>query len=451
MLALLLVLAQAAPQKGLTLRDLQERARKNDPRAMQAAAQYENVLAKRDEAHWAFFPNFSTTGYIAGPVNERRLIGGDNDLNPTDPTHLTPGTVGEGWFHGTQGVTAHIEVQAILPVWTFGKLTAAKKALGHLVGATDALLQRARDQAAFDVARAYWGYQTSRNAEASAQKIRDRLKDAQQTAQKLIAEKSDQISKADALKLDYLAEEIEATLATTLKNRALTITGLRLLVGVQPGDDLPIAQQELPDVPVPPNADQILRRALEQRPEARAAAEAVSGRQAQVDLARARLWPDFGLVGGFGFTTTTNADSPPSPFVNNPYHASSGYIAIGMQGTFDIPQKLARLRQAEADLHEAVAMQVGAQQLVRLDVQQALGDLGEARVRVDRYSKETQIGKQLATQAGVAFDTGLGEAREFLESTLLYARADGERLKALYDAQVAWAALEKAAGAQLSP
>jgi len=70
---------------------------------------------------------------------------------------------------------------------------------------------------------------------------------------------------------------------------------------------------------------------------------------------------------------------------------------------------------------------------------------------VDRYSKETQIGKQLATQAGVAFDTGLGEAREFLESTLLYARADGERLKALYDAQVAWAALEKAAGAQLSP
>jgi outer membrane protein, multidrug efflux system len=451
MLALLLVLAQAAPQKGLTLRDLQERARKNDPRAMQAAAQYENVLAKRDEAHWAFFPNFSTTGYIAGPVNERRLIGGDNDSNPTDPTHLTPGSVGEGWFHGTQGVTGHIEVQAILPVWTFGKLTAAKKALGHLVGATDALLQRARDQAAFDVARAYWGYQTSRNAETSAQKIRDRLKDAQQTAQKLIAEKSDQISKADALKLDYLAEEIEATLASTLKNRALTITGLRLLVGVQPGEDLPIAQQELPDVPVPPNADQLLRRALEQRPEARAAAEAVSGRQAQVDLARARLWPDFGLVGGFGFTTTTNADSPPSPFVNNPYHASSGYIAIGMQGTFDIPQKLARLRQAEADLHEAVAMQVGAQQLVRLDVQQALGDLGEARVRVDRYSKETQIGKQLATQAGVAFDTGLGEAREFLESTLLYARADGERLKALYDAQVAWAALEKAAGAQLSP
>jgi len=451
MLALLLVLAQAAPQKALTLRELQERARQNDPRAMQAAAQLENVQGKKDEASWAFFPNFSTTGYIAGPVNERKLLGGDLDPNPTNPADLTPGSLGSGWFHGTQGVTAHIDVQAVLPFWTFGKLTAAKKALGHLVGSTEALLQRARDQAAYDVARAYWGYQTSRNAEASAQKIRDRLKEAQQTAQKLMAQKSGQISKADALKLDYLAEEIEATLAATLKNRALTITGLRLLVGVPPGEDLPIAQQELPDVPFAPNADDLLRRALEERPETRAANEGVSGRQAMVDLARAKLWPDFGLVGGFAFTTTTNADNPPSPFVSNPYHTSSGYIALGMQGTFDIPQKLARLRQAEADLHEAIAMQVGAQQLVRLDVQQALGDLAEARVRVDRYSKETQIGKQLATQAGVAFDTGLGEAREFLEGTLLYARADGERLRALYEAQLAWAALEKAAGGRLSP
>jgi outer membrane protein TolC len=122
-----------------------------------------------------------------------------------------------------------------------------------------------------------------------------------------------------------------------------------------------------------------------------------------------------------------------------------------MQGTFDVPQKLARLRQAEADLHEAAAMQVGAEQLVRLDIQQALGDLSEARVRVERFSKETELGKQLATQAGVAFDSGLGEAREFLEGTVLYARADGERLRALYDAQLAWAALEKATGSELSP
>ena len=52
-------------------------------------------------------------------------------------------------------------------------------------------------------------------------------------------------------------------------------------------------------------------------------------------------------------------------------------------------------------------------------------------------------------QAGVAFDSGLGEARELLEDTLLYARADASRLGALFDAQIAWAALEKATGGPL--
>ncbi len=148
MLAFLLVLfAQAAPQKGLTLRELQDRARRNDPRAMQAFAQLENAQAKRDEASWAFFPNFQTNAYVGGPTQEHRLLGGDRDSNPTDPSHLTPGSIG-GWFHGQQGVQLHVDVQAILPVWTFGKITAGKAAIGHLVRATDALLQRARDQAA---------------------------------------------------------------------------------------------------------------------------------------------------------------------------------------------------------------------------------------------------------------------------------------------------------------
>lgn len=424
---LALLLAQ-----GLSLRELQDLARKNDPRAQMAAAQLDNAQGKRDEARWAWFPNFETIAYIAGPTPERRLSADGNVLNATSGK----------W----NGVTAHVDVQAILPLYTFGKIDAGKAATQHLVGATDALLQRARDQAAFDTARAYWGFQTARNADDSVQKIRDRLTQAQATAKQLLAQESEQITKADAAKLDYLAEEIEAKHAEAIKNRDLAFTGLRLITGK---DDLQVAQQDLPDAPAVPDADKVLRKALERRPETKAAAEAIAARQALVDLSRAQLYPDLGLVGGARFTDTTNADNPQSPFVSNPYHEQSGYIALAVRGTFDIPQKLARLRQAEADLREAQAMQSGAQQLVKLDVQQALGDLAEARVRVERYAKQAAIGKQLATQAGVAFDSGLGEARELLEDTLLFARADGERLKALFDAQVAWAALEKAAGGPL--
>ncbi|HEX9485682.1 MAG TPA: hypothetical protein VF976_01335, partial [Gemmatimonadales bacterium] len=62
------------------------------------------------------------------------------------------------------------------------------------------------------------------------------------------------------------------------------------------------------------------------------------------------------------------------------------------------------------------------------------------------YTSQSNIGKQLAVQAGLAFDSGLGEARELLEDVLLWSRADGEKFKALFDAQIAWAALQKATG-----
>jgi outer membrane protein, multidrug efflux system len=428
----------------LTLHDLQDRARKNDPRAQQAVAQLENAQGKRDEANWAWFPNFATTAYVAGPTPEHRLI--DENGNAADPNNQTPGTREGGIFHGELGVVAHVDIQGVLPIWTFGKLTAGKEAGKHLVLATESLLQRVRDQSAFDTARAYWGYQTARNADASVQKIRDRLADAKKTAAQLLAEKSDQLGKSDALKLDYLAEEIEAQHVRAVKNRDLALTALRLLIGVQPQEQVDIAQQDLPDAPAAPNADEVLRRALDRRPETKAAAEGVAARQALVDLAKARLYPDLGIAFGARFTDTTNASNPSDPFINNPYHESSAYVALGLQGTFDIPQKLARVRQAEADLHEALALQAGAQQLIKLEIQQAMGDLVEAGQRWQRYTNQTAIGKQLATQASVAFDSGLGEARELLEGTLLFARADGERLGALYDAQVAWAALEKAAG-----
>jgi len=430
---------------GLSLRDVQDRARTNDPRVQQAIAQLQNAQAKREEVQYAWFPSIETTAYVAGPTPEHYLHDGAYAKNPTDPSAVKT----LDFFGGQMGAQLHADLQVILPLYSFGKWAAGKGATQHLVGAQEALLSRARDQASFDAARAYWGYQTARNAGDAVQKIRNRLDDARKTADKLLQEQSDQITKGDRLKLDYLAEEIEATQATALKNRDLAITGMRSLLALKPEEPLEVAQESLPDPPPQPALEAVLRRALEKRPEVHATDEAVKARQALVDLESARLWPDIALAGGARFTETTNASNPVSPFVFNPYHEATGYVALALHGTFEIPQKLARRRQAEADLAEALALRRGAEQLVRLEVSQALGDLAEARVKVDRYTKETAIGKQLATQAGVAFDSGLGEARELLEDTLLYARADGARLEALYNAQLAWAALEKAAGGPL--
>lgn len=441
--ALAVAQAQPAPSGALTLPQLQQLARQNDPRTAMARAQVDNAQGKHDEVRWALFPKFETQLAVAGPTPEARFNKGPPD-HPNSLADVTEGS--KCWFCGQLGIGLGATVNMVLPIYTFGKYSSGKEATEHLVGAMSALLQRAYDQATFDVTRAYWGYQTARGARESVVQVRSRLADAKQRAQKLLAEQSDQITKSDAMKLDYLAEEIEARTAEANKTAALALTGIRLLIGKGPEEPVDIVQQELPQPPPQPNEDEVLRRALQKRPEARAAAEQVAARSAALDVERAKLYPDLAIVGSATWNYTSSADFPQTPFAYNPYNQKTAYAVLALRGTLDIPQKLARIRQAEADLRDALAQQRGAEHLVRLEIRQALGDLEEARQRVLRYTNESTIGKQLAVQAQLAFDSGLGEARELLEDMLLWARADGEKFKALFDAQIAWAALQKAVG-----
>jgi outer membrane protein, multidrug efflux system len=446
--------AAAAPAQkagALTLAQLQELARQNDPRTGQARAQAAVAQGKRDEVYWATrIPVINMTAAVAGPTPEAKLNRGTEVTpngviqHPTSLLDVTPGS--RCWFCGELGVGFGLNANFVVPVYTFGKVSAGRAGIENLVAAMSALVQRSTDQATFDVTKAYWGYQTARGAATTILDVRKRLADAKDRARKLLAEGSEQISKSDSMKLDYLAEEIEARNAESEKGAALAFTAIRLIIGRSPDEPLDVVEEKLPDPPAQPDENELVRRALEKRPETRAAAAQVAGRRAAVDLERARLWPDLALVGGGTYNYTTSADTPSTPFAYNPFQQQSLYVALALQGSLDFPQKHARIRQAQGELQDALAQQRGAEQLVRLELRQALGDLQEARVRAQRYTNESAIGKQLAIQASLAFDSGLGEARELLEDVLLWARADGEKFKALFDAQIAWASLQKATG-----
>ena len=43
----------------------------------------------------------------------------------------------------------------------------------------------------------------------------------------------------------------------------------------------------------------------------------------------------------------------------------------------------------------------GAESLVRLELQQALGDLEEARIRAERYTREAEMSKKMSVAAGL--------------------------------------------------
>jgi outer membrane protein TolC len=438
--------AEEAPVPSpLGLRELQEIARRVDPRALIAYAQFEAAQGKRSEADWAWFPKFETTLGGGGPTGESRLKGGpdDNIQNITDCTRAGI------WGCSRWGVQVRGEVTAQLPIYTFGKLSAGRAAAAHGVEARAALLARDRNLVGADVAKAYWTYQTTRDAQRSIADMRDRLLEVRKTATQLLADESDQVTTTDLARLELLETESEVSAAQALAGQRLAEVALKLLVGREPEEPLEVQRESPGPPPVPPPVARLLEQARRDRPEIKAAAENVAARLALVELERARLWPDVAIVGGASFAYTTNAENLSTPFVNNP-NSATGYVALAMRGTFDVPVKLAKIRQVEADLHEAQATQVGAERLVRLEIEKALADLASARSRAEQYRIGAGKAKAMLVKGSLAFDSGLGGLSDLFIDSYLYSRSEGERLKAFMDGQLAWVALEVAVGAPIS-
>lgn len=421
----------------LGLRELQALARVADPRARIAAAQLEGAQGKKREVDWIWFPSFTTVLGAGGPVPETRLSGDGSDINKATQKSL---------FSTPLGVQLRAQVDAVLPLYTFGKISSGQRAAAHAVAAREALLLQQENGAAQDLAKAYWGYQTTRDAQKSIADVHQKLDEARDSAKRLLADQSDQVTPADAARLELVGYEIDAQSAQAVAQQRLAEVALRLLVGRSPDEPLEVRREELPPPPEPPALKVLLDRAEAVRPELRAAKENVRAREALVSLERAKYWPDLALAGGYSFAWTSNADSPQSPYAYNPYNFNSGYFGIGLRGSFDLPQKAARLQQIEADLHEAQALLTGAGRLLRLDVERALADLAGARGRHQHYLASSTAAKKLLLKGAIAFDSGLGSASDVLLDTLLWSRSEGERLKACLDGQLAWAALEYAVG-----
>lgn len=438
--------ATAPAEKALTLRDLQRLASQADPRAQIAVAQLEGAIGKKEETDWIWFPQFTTTIGGGGPVGEARLKGGSDDAL----TDITDGTRAGLWGGGQWGATVRANMDGVLPIYTFGKIDAGKRAAAAGVKAREHLVERERRGVDLDVAKAYWGYQTTRDVQKSIEDVTKQVDAAKKTAKQLIAEESDQVQAQDLTRLEYIEQEIIAQNATAQKSQRVAEVALKLLVGRMPEESINVARESVPQPPVVlPTREFLLSKARDLRPDLRAAAENVHAREALLELERAKLYPDFGVAFGANYAWTSNATSPTTPFAYNPYNGYGYYVGLAVKGTFDFPQKFARIKQVEADLHEAQATQIGAERLARLEIESALEDLIDAKARAERYTAGAAIAKKLVVQSAIAFDSGLGQALDLFINLLLFQRGEGERFRGLYDAQIAWATLEKSVGGPL--
>jgi outer membrane protein TolC len=386
------------------------------------------VRAQLDEAHTAPFSQFRATGGVTLAPGLR----GSNVFSPNTDVSLT----------SSLGVAWRANVEGVVPLWTFGKITNLWEAAEANVAVNEASLEKDRDDVRYDVRKAYFGLQLARDTAALLRDVRAAI---QKGVDRLNEHADDEdANPTDLLKLQTYSAELAARESEVQRYERVALAGLRFYTGA-PELDIPDRPLALPRHQLG-HVTRYLTAARLYRPEVQMARAGIVARKAQVEMARAGLFPDFGLGLSTGLTAAPEIADQLSPYVEDPGNYFHYGAALVFQWKLDFLPQAARIRFAEAQLEEVRSLERFALGGVGADVERAYEEAQDRKRQVDAYEKAVTYAKRWLITVQHGIDIGTVEDKELLEPAKTYATQKFSLLNAILEYDLAVAGLAKATG-----
>jgi outer membrane protein TolC len=384
--------------------------------------------AQLDEIKWIPWSQFSVTGGLA-MVPEIR---GTSVYSPNADISLSS-KLGPAW---------RITVEGVIPIYTFGKISSANAAAEALVDVAAADVERFKRLVHHDVRRAYFGLMLAHDARYLLDKAQSRLADAIETA-----EDKEDADEADLLRMKTYHAEVKARLGEVEKGERVAAAGLRFLAGFPDG-----APVDVPDEPISPPRKPLvdvvvyLAAARIHRPEVKMVKAGIEARSAQVDLAKARLYPDIGLGFSFGYANAPIIADQTNPFILD----NANYLRYGAGIVFkwnlDLMPASARVHYAEAQLAELRDTEKYALGGVGVEVETAYAAAQDAATREKAYGEAESLAKRWVATVSAGISIGTKEDKDIIDPLRSFLTNRYNHLQAIMDLDVAISQLSLATG-----
>jgi outer membrane protein, multidrug efflux system len=377
---------------------------------------------------------------LAGPTPEAR-----NDGLGGPPT--TPATLMYDLDFGQPGVMMRAGAEAVLPIYTFGKLDALEEAGKKGVVAGEALTVRAQDEAEYQASQAYYGYCLAQQALSVVDETKKMLDDSDKVLLRLRKEGSDQVTQMDLYKFNFYKQQIEVQRVQAENASHFALAAIRLLVAARGDEEIEVKVEPLTASEGELAAmDSYIILAAKHRPELRAIAAGLEAREQEVKIREAMYYPDFGIAGFFRWMWTTSSTRQRSPFAFDPYNDLSAGVGLVMRYQWDFPQKSIHLEQARAEYEKMEHQRDLLGAAVRLEIEKNWGDTQAAMKKADRQIEAEKNARRWANAAYASFELGTGDTRELVDAFSAYASSSVQRLQSFHDVKVGLRALSRAVG-----
>ena len=446
MLVALLALTVAAPTCGpldLPTAQALALARSDEvgiKRSELAAAEADRAVA---QAIW-FLPEFYANVPV-GVVPGATLRTGPNGQK--DQNDITAIETGSNRGLTDLGAFVRVEVNALQPLWTWGRLKAATDAAAAGAEARKFLVDDTANAIRTRVLQLVMGIRLATRLLSIGADVQNALKEADTRVQKSLKANDGEISPEDRYRIEIFRSQLTQRIADGERAVQVARVGLAATLALEPAQ-LQLRDDPLPDTAQirPPNLEAALADAASMRPDLKALDKGIVAKEADVRASRAELFPQLGLVGQFAYSRAAGRDTITNPYVGDYFNALTIGAALAIRQNLSFWTVITRTNKKDAELDTLRKQRAGALRGIRVEVETAVADLNAAITKREASAKAVAAGRSWFRSATLNFGVGVGDGRDLIDAYRGYAEAQYGDAQATFDLLAAQARLEQVTG-----
>ena len=348
---------------------------------------------------------------------------------------------------GEWGPFARVQVTTTSPIFAFGQLEALRNLARSDQRIAAIRKSMVEGELRYQVKRAIEGWRLAHQLELVLKEGRDILQRARDRLEELEEEDDESYDQIEALKLKVFESELQKRELEIAEGRVAAEGGLRVALGLPFGERIELANYELtPRGEELPDVEKLIQRAMDKSGVVREARETVRRREIELEQKTAKFYPSFGIDSYYRFAIAPSVENQTSPFAYDPYNQHE--IGVGLTMSMDI-----NLGQTIAQKNEAEARVRGANSRFRQAMNEATQRITSSHLEVVE-SRKLQASNQRAFRAARGwlmaksdlYEAGLCGIDDVQDALVSYFDRKVGHLRAIHDANVAFAMLEWFAG-----
>ncbi len=341
------------------------------------------------------------------------------------------------------GVAFNLGINLIQPLYTFGKIEAARQAAKAGLDVAHAQVDKDRAEVTFNVTRAYWLLKWARASSAVLEDVISRLKEWIKKINDDIDEGKTTYTENDLVRIKLALDTAQVTALDVDKGRELGLAGLRMLIA-DPDADIDEEELDVGDLALQPLGF-YEDAAVVHRPEARMLTAGTHAADAQRRLKLAELLPDVGIAVSFTYAYAQTVDDPQNAFMNHPNALGAG-LALVLRYNLDVPLRLANRWKAAADERSIRERRKQALGGISIEIENAWLDARAARRRADLLAHSEKVARGWYNAVDQNLKVGVAESRDLVDAARNYFELRMRHLQSIMDVNMATATLKQAAG-----